>query len=490
MNPASAYTSRRSFLRSAAGLGGLLAAGALASACGSAAPTPSPKPAAAPTAAPAPAAKPIEASKPAATKPIEAPKPAAVATKPAAATPASAQPAAGAKAAELSWIWTSNTAEEQQFWESQAEFFRKKYPNITVKPQFLGGGEIYDKIQTLAAGGAAPDIIFWQGFRVQAWAARKIGRSLEPYIKADKFDLEDFDPEIWKMMSYKGENYGLPYDFGAVMAIYNREMFQKAGAKPPSADWTRDDFLESMKKITKEGEQWGFVQSPDFFWGLVPFLWSNGATYMNDDATQMTFDAPETTEVIQWYADLRLKHKVAPSVEAGATAWRDAFYTGKVGMYIDGPWQALTLRSRAKFDWDFGLIPKGKSGRTSWIAGSGYALSASSKVADQGWLFAKEMTSKENLAALAKAGRGFPARKSAMQSYLDVKPPANPQVSVDSLKEAKYLRTHTVWQEMNNLLNKQLDKVYLGQAQAASAMKEIKPQIDDLMKKHLQLVQS
>ncbi|MHB1004769.1 MAG: ABC transporter substrate-binding protein [Chloroflexota bacterium] len=464
MSPEDKRLNRRDFLRTTLGAGALVAGSAALAACAS------------------PAASPASTAAP---KAAETAKPVAAATQ---------APAPSKQPVELSWIWTSNTAEEQKFWEGQAAGFRTKYPNVTVKPQFLGGNDLYNKIQTLASGGTIPDIIFWNGSRVQSWASRKMALSLEPFIKRDNFDLADFDPQISKALSYKGELYGLAYDYGAPVVAFNMDLFDATGVPYPTADWTWADFLAIAQKLTKDTngdgktDQWGFVNHTDFFRGFVSWIWSNGGDYVNDDITKCVLDSPETAEAIQFVADLRVKHKVNPPIETGYTSGAEAFYSGKVGMYIDGPWMALNNRAKAKFNWDFALIPKGKAGRKNWISGTGYAIGRTTKYPEEAWAFCKELTSVETLSALATAGRGFPGRKSASNSYLKVKPPVHPEVAIEAVKSATYQKTTATFQEMNNVLNKAVDRVMLGEIKAAQMVKDVMPEMDDLMKKHLQLI--
>lgn len=399
-------------------------------------------------------------------------------------------PVSAAQQVTLTWMWSSNTANEADFWDRlKREYFSKEHPNITITNEFLGGGQLYDKIQALEQAGAGPDIVFWQGFRAFSWAARGFGVNLDPYIQRDKVNISDFDRRIMAMMSYRGHVYALPYDYGAVLLIYNKDLFDAESVPYPTANWTWDDFLHAAAKLTKpEKNQYGFVQSPDFVWGAVPFIWSNGGDYLSDDGRTLLLTEPATVEAIQWYGDLRNKHKVAPAVGSGFSTWRDTFYTGKVGMFIDGPWQALTLRARANFRWDFALIPRGKAGRMSWIAGTGYAISTTSKHHDEAWEFVKAMASRECLTALGKAGRGFPARVSAQSAYLGVHPPQNSYTAVEAVKQARYVKTTATWQEMNNLLNKAvMDNVELGQMTAAQAIKNVMPEMTALLQKSLAL---
>ena len=57
--------------------------------------------------------------------------------------------------------------------------------------------------------------------------------------------------------------YGLPSDAQGFIFAYNKKMFDDAGVKYPTDDWTWDDVVSAAKEITKPGNTWG-VLAPTF----------------------------------------------------------------------------------------------------------------------------------------------------------------------------------------------------------------------------------
>src|SRR5262249_60072299 len=83
-------------------------------------------------------------------------------------------------------------------------------------------------------------------------------------------------------------------------------------------------------------------------------------------------------EAIQWSGDQPQKHRGPPPIsEPGNAQWdREQFYAGRAAMYVDGPWNFVNVRSKLKDDWDITLLPRGRAGSITWVAGSGFGISA------------------------------------------------------------------------------------------------------------------
>jgi raffinose/stachyose/melibiose transport system substrate-binding protein len=80
--------------------------------------------------------------------------------------------------------------------------------------------------------------------------------------QADAGDLKDITSDIasWKdtinpgalsIYSYKGKQYGIPWDMGMIGVWYNKALFTKAGITAPPATW--DDFLADVSKLKTAG---------------------------------------------------------------------------------------------------------------------------------------------------------------------------------------------------------------------------------------------
>ena len=156
---------------------------------------------------------------------------------------------------------------------------------------------------------------------------------------------------------------------------------------------------------------------------------------------------------------MTFKNKIAaPVTDPGnANSDRDQIQSGRAAMYISGPWQFINMRSKMKDDWDIAPLPKGKAGSISWVAGSGFGISTTTKYPKESWAVLKALTSTDSLKKVASAGRGYPGRKSAVEAFY--KKDALPQhqdVIGEQLKSAKPYRTNPTWQEITTQLQSSL----------------------------------
>jgi ABC-type glycerol-3-phosphate transport system substrate-binding protein len=390
----------------------------------------------------------------------------------------------------LRWFFWTGTPEEQKFWEGLAADASQTLPNIEVKFETVSFNDFWPKLQTLAAAGQVPCIVGLQSLRTATFVSRGVYVPLTDFIQADKdIKLDDFSKGIIGGLSYRGKLYALPYDFGPYLLYYNKTLFQKAGVPLPKENWTWNDFLTTAKAMTREvdGNQVHGFAAPNLFNRLVVWIWSNGGDYANADVTESLLTKAETVEAIQWYADLIHKYKVAPRISEPANLnWdREQFYGGRVAMYTDGPWNFVNVRSKLKDDWDITLLPRGKAGSIAWVAGSGFGISSNCKEKQEAYRVIKFLTSTESLSKLAKAGRGYPARVSAVPAFYrkDV-PPAHQELIQKQAETARPFKVNANWQETENFLNHDiLDRIVVANKPAAETIKAAEEKFQTILSK-------
>jgi multiple sugar transport system substrate-binding protein len=392
----------------------------------------------------------------------------------------------------LRWSMWSDTPEERKIWQGLGDAVTKKYPDIKVKLETTTFQNYWDKLQTQIASQTQADIVGMQAQRMQGFAARGALQSMQDRVKSASVDFEDFFPVIEDALSYKDEVQALAYDLGPPLLYYNKELFKKAGADFPAADeplsW--DDFKATAQKLTDPGARtYGYIQGFAID-SVIPWIWGNGGDYMNEDATECTLDQPEAMEAMQFLSDLFNKDKVAAPVTdlANPNFGLERFFSGKVGMHMDGPWQIVNIRGNAKFDFDIAPIPAGSAGSICWAAGSGFGISKATKHAGSAFKAISVITGKEALAGLTKAGRGYPARQSAVPIFEAKSPPKNAaivqQVLNSKIGETRPFRATATWQETDVMLTQELmPAIFLGNPSIESAVAKVKPKFDALLKR-------
>ncbi|HWH69559.1 MAG TPA: extracellular solute-binding protein, partial [Candidatus Sulfotelmatobacter sp.] len=106
--------------------------------------------------------------------------------------------------------------------------------------------------------------------------AQGVVTPLDDMVKTDKVSLAEYGDSI-QLAKYNGKLYGLPVSLSPMVAVYNKDMFEKAGLKLPTAGWTWADFDKAVVELAKQqaGKEKGWaVGIPP--WSLVDILFTAG----------------------------------------------------------------------------------------------------------------------------------------------------------------------------------------------------------------------
>ena len=173
-------------------------------------------------------------------------------------------------------------------------------------------------------------------------------------------------------------------------------MFDAAGVDYPTADWTWDDLLTAAQALTGE-DHWG-IQLPDgwgdWLWtrGIVPLLVQNGTRLISEDGLTVDgyVNSEATVQALQWYVDLFMKEKVAPTNEdVAAFAGVDLFTSGQVAMLWTGHWPLKDYKAIDGFNFGTMGLPAGPVGKGNTLCWAGFAINAASENKDAAWTFMK-----------------------------------------------------------------------------------------------------
>jgi multiple sugar transport system substrate-binding protein len=356
------------------------------------------------TSAPAPTTAPTSAPAATEAQPAEATAPAAEATTAPAAEATAAPTEAAAPAANLSGtirVGSWDNADALEPFNQAIKSFEETYPGVKVQledvPQGYG-----DKLLAQFASGTAPDVFQVGDGDVANFASKGVFEPLDPYISGEKggnpLDTSVFYESIANIGKVNDTTYLLTKDYSPLVLYYNKDLFDKAGVAYPTKDWTWNDFLTAAQKLTvvENGKpvQWG-VQLPDgwgdAYWtrGILPVIYQNGGDIISPDGKKVSgyLDSDATIEALQWYSDLFLKHKVAPTkADVDALSGQDLFRIQKVAMLWTGVWPMSDYKGDKTLNFGTVELPQGKV-RANSICWSGFAIYSKSQNKDAAWAF-------------------------------------------------------------------------------------------------------
>ena len=148
-------------------------------------------------------------------------------------------------------------------------------------------------------------------------------QEIGPTLAALKFDANSVY-DVQNITHWEGKRHGLIIQLNVNTWVYNQTAFQEAGVKEPTPAWTWDDFLDSAKRLHRpQDRRWGATSCHSY---PYTWYWSANVPYMDAKGTKTSWDTPAGREILQWWADLVLRHRVAPSPReiSGQASWTSA----------------------------------------------------------------------------------------------------------------------------------------------------------------------
>ncbi len=422
--------------------------------------------------------------------PTTAPAPAPTTAPAAAPTTAPA-----AKQVTLRWFMRWDQARLDGVAKPVIAAFEKENPNIKIEIENIGSGtEYWIKLQTMIAGGTAPDVIYPATHNAYALAANGALLFVEDFAKRDKIDLAKYEPGVLDLYKYNNKVHCLPIDSAAVAVFVNKNMFEAAGIPLPKAGWTWDDYLAIAKKLTKDTNNDGKtdVFGADVWTSYWPVIvWSMSGHNTFDDPRKPTKFLMDDAAVdaIQWLGDLINKHHVMPSTAERANI-ADMFLAGKAGMQIIGHWRVPQYMTIKDFKWDIVPLPKGKA-QVNRADGSCFAITAQSKNPEEAWKFIKFLSGPDSMGVglLLDLQQMTPALIDYQKSDRFLKPDKLPGVDKTGLLAGKenlftmYDPIHPLYDEIATAENAELGEVWNGKATAKEAIGRLTPKINEILKK-------
>lgn len=250
-------------------------------------------------------------------------------------------------------------------------------PNISINV-IETPPEFETQILVDLAAGTAPDI--WRAGHAQLPELIEGGYLLDMRQCTDvvpELTMDRFVPSVLSIHQPEGPDgpvYGLPNGFTPMVFYYNADSFERAGVDLPTSDWTMDEFLDTVQRLTLDGEGRN-AQDPNFDaanivqYGVrvrkyavlenLAWIWSFGGDLFSPDYSTVDgyLNSPESIEAITFIRDLALKYHVAPEPNAldqmiQERSFTSVFLDGGVAMYPRGHWELVGLQLQENYSPD------------------------------------------------------------------------------------------------------------------------------------------
>jgi ABC-type glycerol-3-phosphate transport system substrate-binding protein len=269
-----------------------------------------------------------------------------------------APPGAVAKGKVL--VLSYQTASPRLDWQmAMYDDLNKELRPKGLEVEFVNPGQaVIEKATTMHAAGTPADMWEWP----RLWRELEgLIADLTPFFARDRIDETRWIPESINVLKQGAKVWGMPVSVSADVMAYNLDLLEASGVKAPPQDpddrtWTMDAFLETTRKLTRGGQQFGFGGT--YTCGVD---WLNGSTYFGYGpvdlaAKKVTLTTPGFQNGLQYWVDTLLKHRVQPTADEAnalrATPNQNLFLTGKIGMT-----QTCNLAERPTFRWGMAALP-------------------------------------------------------------------------------------------------------------------------------------
>ncbi|MEV0379400.1 extracellular solute-binding protein [Nonomuraea sp. NPDC050643] len=307
------------------------------------------------------------------------------------------------------------------YFENLAAAYQKQHPQVKVELIQETDQSVKDKLKTLTASDALPDVYFtWTG----NWADNYIrgGRAadLTKVIGPDTAWGRTFSPGSLAAFARDGKNYGIPlYGNGKFMG-YSKSAFGKAGVKPPA---TFEELVAACGPLREAGYEPIAFGNKDG-WPALHYLQQLFAYNVPDAILQADF-VPETAKLDDpGYVTALNQFKTlvdqCTDTRDGTngvlySSAQEAFANGKAAMYYQEILEFDNATSGKVKPGDFGIFqlpaPRGAAGDATVLEGSpeGYLVNAKSPRVALAVDFMKFATNPDNAKTLSSPPYGQPS---------------------------------------------------------------------------------
>ena len=322
-------------------------------------------------------------------------------------------------------------APEVPGWNAVVEAANKKLAtkNIAIKINKIPTSTwepYYQKMLTLVAAGSSPDI----GRIAESYMPILIQKNqvLELTDKFKDIDTTQYVENAFKGASFvNGKAYGVPCGIYTMLLYYNKDLFDKAGLKYPSADWNHpinwDEFRDAARKLTR-GEVSDKIYGAHLNLGLLMvnqyFVGNNGQKLYNSIGGSTLYNS-QNMEILDLFGSMYRDDKtLLRPVDAKLVGAGDLFKAGRIAMMVEGSWFHPSAKKINRFKPGIAAIPSntGKSITTGFV--DTWVIYTGTKHEEEAWEALKAIISKEAFDALAPHGvGGIPATKATIKEFKD-----------------------------------------------------------------------
>ncbi|MHB0876343.1 MAG: ABC transporter substrate-binding protein [Anaerolineae bacterium] len=390
--------------------------------------------------------------------------------------------------------------------QNECKVFSETHPDITVVLEPLPWDGYSEKMVTMVAGGAAPDLTTQHPLWVSFFAAHNVVLALDEMATADAdFGADDFFEQVAAYFNFEGKQYGYPYTSWPSVTYFNKTLFDQNSVPLPTEfiegyqnqtdDWTWEKLLEIGAKLTKGegvdrtfGLSTGYGGVPGSLSHLCQIVYSYGGEVWNEEMTETRLCEPEAIEAIKFQASLVIDHNIAP-LPSQSEGIPGSINSGRYGMWC---WNRSEVPGFMNVEFEVGMAPypRGPVGRVLRDGPSSMAVVSSSKAIPQAWEFLKHMTGPKPGELGGQQYQfenhyAIPSRKSLFNNDVFVSnllPWESREILEDAAKNVRAMKPPARLSEIDKVYREQWESIILEKATVEEALQTFCTTANDMLK--------
>ncbi|NLW56928.1 MAG: extracellular solute-binding protein [Firmicutes bacterium] len=189
------------------------------------------------------------------------------------------------------------------------KMFEKKNPGIKLSPEYTSFGGYWDRMAAQAAGSNLADIMQQDYKYITQYVDSGLLIALDRYV-GNGLNFADVDDSFLAPGRVYGQLYGINLGANTYAFAFDADLFERAGIKAPTPDWTWEDYFNTMRQLKAKLGIYGdheLTLCTNNVSGLEHYVRQHGQTFYNADGTALGFDEKLFAEFYGW--DLQLTNE-------------------------------------------------------------------------------------------------------------------------------------------------------------------------------------
>jgi multiple sugar transport system substrate-binding protein len=301
-------------------------------------------------------------------------------------------------------------ADDAAFLPTLVKAFNQSHPNLKIQLTLVPDAQVVQKYSQAASSGNGPDLVSTEIGTMATFTPTGWYQDITSLVNGLPYK-KDLSTAHLGQATYNGKIYGMPFTADVSVLYYNKGLFTKAGLNPndPPKTWAQIESDAKQIRTKLGGSDYGY-----FFSGacagcmaftMLPYVWANGGNILKETSavgTPTLSPNPELEKTLAFYRSMWQSGAVAPTAKTeNGTNQFGAFYSGKIGMFVQGTYPFSVLKNQYK-NVDFGveLIPSTDgSTHASYAGGDNLAITKNAQSGAKTALLWFESTGEKMLAS-------------------------------------------------------------------------------------------